>query len=594
VWTPPDDPIMNSALVRTLAASLVLAIALVGLHGSAVSEAAVAPLANPEVERTSPAVTSLSAGRVDLFWRSTSGTLLHRYRPRGGSWTRALDLGGSIASQPAAVSWAPGRMDVFARGTDGALWQRSYASGAWGTWRSRGGTLTSAPAVTSQERGSLDVVVRNGSGTLSHRAYRDGSWGSWRGLGGSPTSSPAIASWQPGRLDVFVRGGDGALHHRYYRSSVGWSRWSSMPGTLHSQPAVASPAPGYLDIVARNRDGSLRLRRRIPGSGYTSWSTTAASTTAGPAAVAVGAHVRLVVRDGGTFRTRVRPTPTAAWSSWYRIDQYAPFRGLGTWVDVYDYGLPPEASVADMHARGVRVLLLGTGRFSSTSDIHDRVLVGRWLDAAHARGMRVVGWYVPGYGDLARDVRRTVAIERFVSPGGQRFDAIGVDIERFRSPGAPVGEFTGEVFKADFDVLSITHLQRVRAQTSLMTAAIVPTPYTALPGNRWEGFRYADVGRYSDVSVPMVLWSFRDGYTATQVRTYVANEITVTRQRTGDPVHVEGGVDDPGVERTPVTATNVRAFTDGAADARAIGGSHYDYATTAPSLWSVLVRLNAL
>jgi hypothetical protein len=57
-------------------------------------------------------------------------------------------------------------------------------------------------------------------------------------------------------------------------------------------------------------------------------------------------------------------------------------------------------------------------------------------------------------------------------------------------------------------------------------------------------------------------------------------------------VHVEGGVDDPGREYTPPTADRVHAFVEAARDAGAIGGSHYDYATTEDSLWPALGGLN--
>jgi hypothetical protein len=69
-------------------------------------------------------------------------------------------------------------------------------------------------------------------------------------------------------------------------------------------------------------------------------------------------------------------------------------------------------------------------RFNGTSDLFDAAEAGQWLDLAHQHGIEVVGGHLPAYGDMARDVRRTLAIARFVSPGGQRFDAAGVDIER--------------------------------------------------------------------------------------------------------------------------------------------------------------------
>jgi hypothetical protein len=59
-------------------------------------------------------------------------------------------------------------------------------------------------------------------------------------------------------------------------------------------------------------------------------------------------------------------------------------------------------------------------------------------------------------------------------------------------------------------------------------------------------------------------------------------------------VTVEGGVNDPGTENTPVTAARVERFVDTVTDGGAIGGSHYDYATTPAALWPILDQLNDL
>ncbi len=261
-------------------------------------------------------------------------------------------------------------------------------------------------------------------------------------------------------------------------------------------------------------------------------------------------------------------------------DPLRPFRGLGTWVDVFDYAaLDPATAVADMRARGVRTLYLSTARFTSTADFHDAPAAGRWLDEAHRAGLSVVGWYVPGYGDPARDVRRTVAIAEFVSPGGQRFDAVGVDIERF-----------DEVGGAEFARRAVAHLAEVRARTDAVIGAIVPAPFTTDPGNNWAGFPWAEVGRLSDVVVPMALWSYRTDFTPDQVHAWVLDQVRRTRALTGRPVAVEGGVAGEG--RTPVTADRVSRFVDAVGEGGAIGGSHYDYATTDPALWPLLARIN--
>jgi hypothetical protein len=313
--------------------------------------------------------------------------------------------------------------------------------------------------------------------------------------------------------------------------------------------------------------------------------------TSGPGATAVGNDVRVAARRASGFlHEALRPTPTGTWSGWRVVDEYRPFRRLATWVDVLDYpSLDPATAVADMSSRGVQTLFLSTGRFNSTSEFHDEAEMAQWLEEAHRSGLKVVGWYVPAYGDMDRDVRRTVAIDRYVSPAGQRFDAVGVDIERFGP--------SGEVDRDTFNARVVPHLRQVRRQTASVLAAIVPAPYVTDPGNNWEGFPWAGIGPNSEVVVPMTLWSKRrnaDGsaFTATQVHDWVVDQIDRTQELTSRRVHVEGGVDDPGTEPTPVTERRVAAFVQAVADAGAIGGSHYDYATTLPRFWAILAGIN--
>ncbi len=217
------------------------------------------------------------------------------------------------------------------------------------------------------------------------------------------------------------------------------------------------------------------------------------------------------------------------------IDPYLAFRDLGTRVDVFDYpALDPATAVPALRAR---------------------------------------------------DVRRTVAIANFVSPGGQRFDAVGVDIERL-----------DEVTLTQFHPALVLHLQFVRALCDAPIGAIVPSPFATDPGNNWAGFPWAQVGQQSEVVVPMALWSLRQNpngtaYTPDQVYSWVRDQVSGARSLTGRRASVEGGVDDPGTERTPVTADRVSRFVDGALDGGALGGSHYDYLTTFSTFWPLLARL---
>jgi hypothetical protein len=550
---------------------------------------ALAPLPLPAAELSSPAVAVPEPGRLDIFTRSAAGALVHQYRPAGGAWTRTLDLGGVLRSQPAVVSWGPGRLDVFVRGADDALWHRWFSSGAWSGWEPLGGRMSSAPAAASWASGRLDVFVRGTDNALWRKSFASGQgWSAWQPLGGGLSSSPAAVASGTGRLDVFVRGSNDAAYQRSFTTVGGWTTWTRLGGVLTSQPAVASAGLGLLDLVVQGSDGAFWLKRHAPATGWGAWVSLGGRFASGPGATDDGDDVRLTgTAPNGALYEALRPSPASPWGAWTRVDPYLPFRGLGTWVDVFDYPtLDPATAVPDMRSRGVRVLYLATARFNGTTDMFDAAEAGQWLDLAHQNGMRVVGWYVPAYGDMARDVRRTVAIARFVSPGGQRFDAVGVDIERLDEVSLPV-----------FNARLVDHLAQVRAQIDSMIVPIVPSPFGTDPGSRWQGFPWTAVGNQGDVVVPMALWSFRsntDGspYTPDQVRAWVLDQTQRARSLSGRPVSVEGGVDDPGVERTPVTADRVSSFVDAVRAAGALGGSHYDYATTAASLWPVLGGLN--
>ena len=575
-----------AVLASTLLASVAVAV-------SPSQSVAAAQIPLPTSELASPAIESLSVGRQDILSRSSTGALTQQYILPGGSWRRPLNRGGGLASQPVTVSWAPNRLDAFARGNDNALWHRYLTNGAWSPWTSLGGTLTSAPAVASWGPGRLDVFVRSTNNVMYQKTFVNGSgWSGWASRGGILSSSPAATSGEPGRIDVVVRGANNRAYHRTFQSGS-WSPWRGLGGTLTSQPAVASPAPGQLDVAVLGSTNRISLKR-LTSAGWSAWSAVGTATHAsGPSMTAIGDDVVIATkRSNGFFYRSTRSSVGASWSGWQAVDHFLAFRGLATWVDTFDYAaLTPSTAIADMKARGVRTLFLATGRFNSPSDFFDEAKMGDWLDRAHAEGIRVIGWYVPAYGNMARDVRRTVAINDYASPGGQRFDALGVDIERL-----------DEVSRATFNARVVPHLQQSRAQTSLPFGAIVPTPFTTNAGNNWAGFPWSGIGPNSEVVVPMTLWTFRTNLTVAGVSTYVRNEVDRTQALTGRRVHVEGGVlGEPKSGGTPFTTGRLQAFVDASKAAGVIGGSNYDYATFTPrtpteknTWWAVLRGFNTL
>lgn len=260
------------------------------------------------------------------------------------------------------------------------------------------------------------------------------------------------------------------------------------------------------------------------------------------------------------------------------------FRYLGGWVDLWDYALDPATALADMGSRGVRTVFLQTARWTSDADIVDPVKVGRWVDEAYARGLRIVGWYLPGYGNLTRDVRRTVAIASFRSPRGHRFHAVAIDIEDKKEVGG------GEPFNDGI----ARHLSRVRYRlgSAYPVGAIVPAPVAmAIRPAAWEGFPWRAIGRWANVVLPMAYWSYRHDCPDVPDHCpywYGRKNTEQARRLTGLRVHTIGGV------AADVTEREVLAFNRGVYAAGAYGGSIYDYRTTPATFWNEMALFNRL
>jgi Repeat of unknown function (DUF346) len=208
---------------------------------------------------SAPTASSWADGRMDVFARSATGTLVHKWWTSTAGWNSGWeDLGGAITSAPAAVSWGSGRIDVFARGTNNGLYQKYY-SGGWHAWVGLGGTLASAPAVASQKSGSLNVFVRGTNNALYTRAWT-GSWSAFTSLGGSLGSAPTATSWADGRLDVFVRDPAGRLFQRYFSGGKWSAAFTNLGDTLSSAPAATSWGSGRLDVFSQSTTGALQQR----------------------------------------------------------------------------------------------------------------------------------------------------------------------------------------------------------------------------------------------------------------------------------------------------------------------------------------------
>jgi hypothetical protein len=260
----------------------------------------------------------------------------------------------------------------------------------------------------------------------------------------------------------------------------------------------------------------------------------------------------------------------------------AVFQGLGTWIDVYDTALyaTPNALAARLATRGVRTAWIETANDRSKTDVVDPSGLGRTIDALHARGIRVVGWYLPGHDDHARDLRRTRALLSFRTPQGGRFDGVALDVESLRNKN--VRQRTARVL----DLLT-----RLRSEGGSTPIAAITYPPRAFERHRswWPGFPWAQIGAQVDAFVPMLYTGggFK-GYDATYG--YVARSLALLRAAVGPDVavHAAGGV------ANRMTADELRAFDDAVLDdGTATGWSLYDLQTATPAGWTAMARLSA-
>ena len=89
----------------------------------------------------------------------------------------------------------------------------------------------------------------------------------------------------------------------------------------------------------------------------------------------------------------------------------------------------PERVIEKLLAHRVHTLYLQTSNYRQTVDVVRPAKLGRFLDAADAAGIDVVGWYLPSLASPSRDLRRALAGARFRSAAGNGFDAFALDIE---------------------------------------------------------------------------------------------------------------------------------------------------------------------
>lgn len=234
----------------------------------------------------------------------------------------------------------------------------------------------------------------------------------------------------------------------------------------------------------------------------------------------------------------------------------------------------PGKAAKTMAKKGVTTLYLETSNYSKANDLYRPTQMGRFIEAAHANGMKVVAWYVPGFENMKKDKRRSRAAIDFESPNGETFDSFAMDIEA-----TPVRDIPTRNRRA---VRLSEHIRDYVGPTYAL-GAIVPEAGALY----WPSFPYTSLHKSYDVFLPMAYYTYRVKG-APAVRTFIADNITAIRNETGDasvPIHVIGGLGGAG------TVREVKAFANKLIDKKVMGGSFYDFPITTNREWEVLARL---
>jgi hypothetical protein len=297
-------------------------------------------------------------------------------------------------------------------------------------------------------------------------------------------------------------------------------------------------------------------------------------------ALTISLALSALVARGGDPGAPASGTPTAIRAN----PNIGPFRGMGTWVDLYDdpAWAHPRRAVEGMAARGVRTLYVETSNYSRSRAFVFKDGVTRFVDAAHAFGVRIVSWYLPGLRNVATDLRRARAAIRFQTPNGNAFDGFGLDIE---------ASVVTDPAVRTARLLRLSNRLRAFAGDTYPLGAIIPSPrrIDVTDPHYWPGFPYAQLAEIDDAILPMTYYTYRESG-GDAAHWYVSSVIDLIRSDVGNeqvPIHVIGGIANAS------SGAETRGFVHAVREHGVIGASFYTYPTTDARDWHELRTIPA-
>jgi hypothetical protein len=165
--------------------------------------------------------------------------------------------------------------------------------------------------------------------------------------------------------------------------------------------------------------------------------------------------------------------------------------GKGMWIyePAKTEGGNVAAIIAKAKATGLTHLWVRMG--SAWDGFNVVPFVNQLLPAAHAAGIRIIGWDFPKLEPVEADVQRALTMIRHTAPGGHRIDAFSADIET-RAEGTRISAESAKAYGA-----------ALRAGAGPDYTLIVTVPR---PSKEKAGFPWAEVQAGYDAIAPMVYW----------------------------------------------------------------------------------------
>ena len=249
----------------------------------------------------------------------------------------------------------------------------------------------------------------------------------------------------------------------------------------------------------------------------------------------------------------------------------APYQGLGTWVDMYNRGpwAHPSRTIGRMVKHGVQTLYLETSSYRSHHAIYRSHSAARLITLAHANGIRVVAWSVPGFKNIRTDYERVMKAITFTTPSGQNFDSYAMDIEATLVPN--INRRNKRFAKLASNVRN--------AVGSVELGAIVPDPAHQ---TYWKPFPYLTVDRLFDVYLPMSYFTVRGVHGLHKVHNYIVANVRFIKAASRNDsarIHVIGGI------AGDVSRRETRGMMTAVRNMKGIGASLYDFPITTKKEW---------